>query len=156
MHRHFIAGLFAVLFFQHFPSPAQGTQADTLFVAAAQESAREEYTLEMEGQSNIFSGTEYGEHLNLRDGQHPFFLVDDWSDGSVFYDGEFYKKVSLMYDILKDGVYHKVNDKASVLAVLADQKPALKKFISDKKINFRADREKAIARVAEFYYTIKK
>src|SRR5436190_1611330 len=104
MHRHFIAGLFAVLFFQHFPSPAQGTQADTLFVAAAQESAREEYTLEMEGQSNIFSGTEYGEHLNLRDGQHPFFLVDDWSDGSVFYDGEFYKKVSLMYDINSDKV----------------------------------------------------
>jgi hypothetical protein len=243
MLRHFIMGLFAVLFFQRFPCFAQVNLRDTLFVETALEKARDEYTIGMEGQSNIYSGTEHPEQRNLRAGHHPFFLTDDWSDGSVLYDGEFYNKVSLMYDIsvdklivehyynhsmvqlftrrvdrfsfmghnfirisankgnltaglyellydgdtkvlakhekmkqrtiqsrkvifyyiqktryyiLKDGAYQAVKDKSSLLGILEDQKPVLKKFVRDNKVDFRRQRGKAIAQVAEFYDTVKK
>jgi hypothetical protein len=238
-----IMGLFAVLFFNQFTSSAQGNQPDTLFVEAALERARDEYTRGMEGQSKIFSGTEYAEQHDLRSGHHPFFLTDDWSDGTVIYEGEVYRKVSMMYDIsidkvivehyynhsmlqlvkgkvglfsfmghtfthvsvnnsnlaegyyellyggdtkvlakhektkertiqshkvtffyleksryyiLKDGVYHGVKDKSSLLKLLEDQKPALKKFMREMKIDFRHKRAKAIAQIAEFYDGVKK
>src|SRR6185295_14963170 len=44
----------------------------------------------------------YREYLSQED-EHPY-LIDDWEDGSIFYDGELFSDVALMYDISDDKV----------------------------------------------------
>jgi len=53
--------------------------------------------------------------------------------------------------ILKAGIYYPVKSKGSVLEVFKDQKQQVKSFMNKNKINLKADREGAIARIAEFY-----
>ncbi len=53
--------------------------------------------------------------------------------------------------IYKNGQFFTVKTKSSVLKVFKDRKKELKKYISKNKIDFRNDREHAMARVAKFY-----
>ena len=53
--------------------------------------------------------------------------------------------------IFKDGVYHPVRKKSSVLDVFADKKSEVRAFLNKSGKKYKADRENAIARVAEFY-----
>ncbi|SIT86420.1 hypothetical protein [Pontibacter indicus] len=53
--------------------------------------------------------------------------------------------------LVKDGVYHQVSSKRSVMRVLQDQKKPLNKFASANKLRFRKNRENAIVRIAEHY-----
>lgn len=58
--------------------------------------------------------------------------------------------------ILKDGKYFSVGKKGSVLEVFGDRKQDLKSFLKKNKIKFKAGRETAIIRLAEFYDTLNK
>jgi hypothetical protein len=57
------------------------------------------------------------------------------------------------YYIFKDGSYHIVKNKSSVLEVFVDRKQAVKEFIRKNRIRFKNNREEAIERIAEFYDT---
>lgn len=72
--------------------------ADTAFVSAAVQSARDVYQRTMGSQSSLFNGSRYAPpEYSLE--QHPFFDSDDWLTGNVFYDGEYFQNVFLMYDL---------------------------------------------------------
>ncbi|HEX6223861.1 MAG TPA: hypothetical protein VFZ52_05600 [Chryseolinea sp.] len=62
---------------------------------------------------------------------------------------------SVRYYLVKDGNFHVVKSKGSVLDVLADRKSELKNFLRKNRIRFKNDRENAIVRLAEFYDTLK-
>lgn len=56
------------------------------------------------------SATRYSPHLyngpryhiyDSRSKEHQFFESEDWQTGSVFYDGQLYRNISLLYDIFK-------------------------------------------------------
>ncbi|HMG90876.1 MAG TPA: hypothetical protein VK589_12500 [Chryseolinea sp.] len=53
--------------------------------------------------------------------------------------------------VFKDGVYHPVKKKGSLLDVFEDRKAEVRAFLNKSGTKYRADRESAIARVAEFY-----
>ena len=55
------------------------------------------------------------------------------------------------YYILKDGIYHRVRGKGSVLKILAEHKKKLKAYIRDEKISFSASPEDGIKKVVEYY-----
>jgi hypothetical protein len=57
------------------------------------------------------------------------------------------------YYIFKNGSYHFVRNKGSVLEVFNDRKQAVKEFIRKNHIRFKNNREEAIRRIAEFYDT---
>lgn len=58
------------------------------------------------------------------------------------------------YFIWKEGTYHQVRSKSSVLRVLKDQKKQLNKFASANKLQFRSGREEAIFKLAQYYDTL--
>lgn len=58
--------------------------------------------------------------------------------------------------ILSKGTYFPVKKKGSVLDVMGDRKQELKTFLKKNKINYKSDREKAIARLAEHYDSLNK
>lgn len=64
-------------------------------------------------------------------------------------EGE-YRDASKFY-LVKDGVYHPVSNKRSVMRVLQDQKKPLNKFASANKLRFNKERENAIVKTAEHY-----
>ena len=72
-------------------------------------------------------------------------------DYSIF--NEFEEKK--LYYIYKDGKFHSVRSKGSVVNVLEDKKKELKKFIRDNKLVFGNDRAKDISRVAQYYDQLK-
>jgi hypothetical protein len=53
--------------------------------------------------------------------------------------------------LLKDGEYHSVHSRASVLTYLADQKKPLKKHLRQNNLSFRNNREEAIKALATHY-----
>ncbi|HRI79029.1 MAG TPA: hypothetical protein PLR06_05780 [Cyclobacteriaceae bacterium] len=80
----------------------QSINSDTSFVSLAKRNAGAWYEKEMISQSRLYNGTGYREYLSKED-EHPY-LIDDWEDGSIVYDGELFTNVPLMLDISDDKV----------------------------------------------------
>lgn len=55
------------------------------------------------------------------------------------------------YFILKDGIFHPVKTKASVLKLLENKKQQLKKFLRQNRLRFKENRESALKSLAEYY-----
>lgn len=60
------------------------------------------------------------------------------------------------YYIFKSGKYFHVAGKASIFKILSDQKPALRQLLRSQKLSFYKNQESTLARLAEFYDTLKK
>jgi len=58
--------------------------------------------------------------------------------------------------LYKDGQYVAIINKSSALNAFGEDKPAIKKFISQMKINFRSDPEMALTAMAKYYDELKK
>ena len=217
---------------------AQEVKQDTSFLASARAYQISVYDQYIKGQARLYNGTEYHDYLSHND-EHPYFGVDDWSNGSIIYDDESYENVSMFYDlsrdrlitehmlsgakielvtdkisqfiiaghtfvklhrdeskviqegfyellysgktkvyarrekllhsqasandieysfeektrlfIFKDGTYHSVKSKGSVLDVYKDRKQELRSALSRNKIKYRSNREAAIVRMAAEY-----
>ncbi|WP_299991591.1 hypothetical protein [uncultured Pontibacter sp.] len=69
-------------------------------------------------------------------------------------EGE-YRDASKFF-LVKDGVYHPVSNKRSVMRVLQDQKKPLKKYASANRLRFGKEREYAIVKTAEHYDSLKR
>lgn len=71
---------------------------DTAFVAAAKENAIRIHEQELRTQSALYNGSRYMVPEYDRE-QHPYFSSEDWITGTVYYDGEYFREVPLMYDL---------------------------------------------------------
>ncbi len=76
---------------------AQTFERDTLFLQAALPRVDENYQNTFARQSRLFNGSEYHEYFG-RNGEHPYFR-EEWTEGSIFYDGNQYDRVNLLYDL---------------------------------------------------------
>lgn len=76
---------------------------DTSFIATASANAIRKYSEFIQGQTGLYSGTEYKIPERTNE-EHPFFGEFDWQEGEVFYNGEFYDDIALLYDITSDNV----------------------------------------------------
>ncbi|MFZ5972886.1 MAG: hypothetical protein ACOYXA_14970 [Bacteroidota bacterium] len=79
------------------PAWAQPGEADTLFLQAALSRTESDYQNTFARQSRLFNGSEYHEYYG-RDDEHPYFR-EDWAEGSVYYDGNLYHQVNLLFDM---------------------------------------------------------
>lgn len=94
-----------LLLFFLLQNAALGQQAgvDTLFLSTARQYQQSVYDRSIGGQSRLFNGTEHRDYLS-RDEEHPYFGIDDWQWGYIYYDDERYDSVSLFYDLSRDQV----------------------------------------------------
>lgn len=100
----------------------QALPADSGFVSTALNRAKLSYTRALGAESHLYNGVQYKE-MNATDeaGGIPYFLSDDWVEGTVFYDGELYEQVPILYDLVRDKlvIEHGVN---GIKLELIDQK----------------------------------
>jgi hypothetical protein len=64
-------------------------------------------------------------------------------------------EVKNRYFIFKDGAFHPVKSKGSVLKLLADQKGALRQHLKKSSLYFKRDRDKALTLLTQYYDTLK-
>jgi len=77
-----------------FPQAAR----DTLFVAVSRQNTTAIYLKAMHTQSRLYNGSKYSPPDHTLE-EHPFFHSADWITGTVYYDGELFTNVPLMYDL---------------------------------------------------------
>lgn len=82
---------------------AQKTKPDTAFLTASVNFAVDQYAKQLKGESPLHNGTEYGEYTSIHE-EHPFFLNNDWMEGSIVYQNDYYDKIPLQFDISSDKV----------------------------------------------------
>ncbi len=67
--------------------------------------------------SHLFNGTEYKENPRYGEG-HPFFIDEEFKDGTILYDDQLYENVPLLFDILRgDLVTERTQDGARIRLV---------------------------------------
>lgn len=82
---------------------AQNTPRDTAFVEQSIAFASEAHALKTKKQSPLYNGSQYTVYDSEKE-EHPYFLKDDWIEGTIIYSGERFDNISLMYDISLDKV----------------------------------------------------
>jgi hypothetical protein len=110
-----------ILIIQSISAFGQDAKPDTSFVRSAIQHARSIYAASMQGESGLYSGTDYPEYLSLKPGQHPFFETDHVTKGSILYDGQRYENVGLRYDICRDKVVVEHYYNHSILELVDDK-----------------------------------
>jgi hypothetical protein len=99
-----IATLICLLFLAStHPGGAQPAKRDTAFVTTAVNYTVNLYTQKLKGESPLHNGTQYSEYVSLNE-EHPYFLNDDWIEGSIVYQNDRYDNVSIQFDISADKV----------------------------------------------------
>lgn len=71
---------------------------DSIVIQKGKEQARHIYERALEGTQHLYNGSEYIAYQPL-DEEHPYFLTDEWTTGSLKYDGEWFYEVPLLFDI---------------------------------------------------------
>jgi hypothetical protein len=93
---------------------AQSFKNDTTFVTAAVNNAVKNYNNAIQGQAQLYNGSDYALYLSLKE-EHPYFGTDDWVFGSVYYDGYLYENVPLLYDLASDQLLTETYYSSSVM-----------------------------------------
>jgi hypothetical protein len=79
----------------------QTTSVDSLTLPTDQGEALLAYNQAMHKQAHLFEGNEYVAH-NHQIKIHPFLVSDSLQNGTISYNGAFYKSVPMLYDIVRD------------------------------------------------------
>lgn len=95
MKKRVLPWLFAV----STPLIALAQEKDTAFLHVSIDHTIARYKKAVGVQARLYNGRKYTPPAQDFD-QHPYYLSEDWLMGDVFYDGEFFSEVPLMYDLL--------------------------------------------------------
>lgn len=76
---------------------------DTTFITSAKANTIDLYQKALRTQSRLYNGSKYAAPKQTFE-QHPYFASEDWITGAVFYDGEYFADIPLMYDLLLDAI----------------------------------------------------
>lgn len=81
----------------------QPSKPDTLFLSASRQYQQSVYDASIRGQARLYNGTEHRDYLSRND-ESPYFGIDDWQYGFIYYDDERYDNVAMFYDLSRDQV----------------------------------------------------
>jgi hypothetical protein len=139
---------FAILFLLHLQiiSYAQPAEGDTTFVTASKKKIVSLYAASIQQQSRLYNGSDYVLYSS-RDEEHPYFLVDDWTFGSITYWGGLYENVPVMFDLSSDQVITEHN-RGNPIKLIPDKVDG---FVIDGH-NFQRLRSNGTNKVAEGFY----
>lgn len=88
--------------------------SDTLFVRNAYNNTVALYENTLGENNGLYNGARYILE-DYSDSEHPFFRINDWQEGDVTYNGQYYNPVNFFYDLVKDCLITEVNGQPLVL-----------------------------------------
>src|SRR5687768_12338259 len=78
-------------------------QPDTTFLSESKKRVISFYNASIHDQSRLYNGSDYILYVPQKE-EHPYFMQDDWANGSVVYEHQLYENVALLYDVHQDQV----------------------------------------------------
>lgn len=96
---------------------SQQPTKDSLFVARVTENITNNYLSLLKSDAPIFNGKMYRPNSNFDEGTHTLFLNNQYTLGSISFDGIHYKDINIMYDLTIDGLILLNFDKVGGLIV---------------------------------------
>jgi len=78
------------------------THRDSLFVSKVSGNLTDYYSSSLSTNALIYNGKMFQDYFPFEPGNHVFFLANEFTPGTVIYDGFLYKKVDLKYDLVAD------------------------------------------------------
>ncbi len=99
---------------------AQDRLTDSAFYSSAISAVRSQYMKNIGANSYLYNGVAYDRYWNGIIG-HPFFMNEQFQQGSIYYDGSFYEDVPLMYDIAHDQLVSKNFAKEVKISLLSSK-----------------------------------
>jgi hypothetical protein len=118
--------IFLVALVISFSSIAQSVIQDTAFVVVAKKNSIALYEHALKTQKLYYNGSAYVEPDRTSDA-HPFYLSDDWLNGSIVFDGNSFDNVPLLFDITTEQIITE-NPSATPISLVKEK---LSSFIID-------------------------
>ncbi|KAA8482460.1 hypothetical protein BDE36_3435 [Arcticibacter tournemirensis] len=75
---------------------------DSVFVSGIVQKITRTYIEQLNTEAPIYNGKMYRPVFNLNDGGHTLFQSNQYTKGTIVYNGHIYQDVNLMYDMVKD------------------------------------------------------
>jgi len=95
--------LFFILpLFLGLPVLSQELLSDSLFVVRVLQNTKDNYSIYLNNKGQVYNGKVYKSFGLLSDNEHTFFLNEEFTPGTIGYDGYTYKNVKIKYDLNKD------------------------------------------------------
>ncbi len=120
----------------------QQNKVDTAFLALSKTKSIELYSQAFLNQSRLYNGSDYIIYQS-HDEEHPYFKIEDWTNGSIVYEGELYNNVDLLYDISSDNVIIEHNRGNPIK--LLDEKIQSFSLLSHKFVRLKGDETNKIS-----------
>lgn len=80
-------------------------KSDSLVLSSSRQSLTELYDQAVGESTRLYNGIEFIDPFQRKTIEgFPYFLEDDWQDGSIFYDGQLYENVPLMFDVYQNRI----------------------------------------------------
>ncbi len=80
-------------------------KSDSLVLISSRQSLTRLYDQAVGENTRLYNGIEFIDHFQRKTIEgFPYFLEDDWQDGSIFYDGQLYENVPLMFDVYQNRI----------------------------------------------------
>ena len=63
------------------------------------------YDQQLGGKTRLYNGVEFIDPFEKKEIEgFPYFSIDDWQDGSIYYDGQLYENVPLLFDVYQNRI----------------------------------------------------
>jgi hypothetical protein len=80
-------------------------QSDSLVLISSRQSLTKLYDQAIGENTRLYNGIEFIDPFQRKTIEgFPYFLEDDWEDGSIFYDGQLYENIPLLFDVYQNRV----------------------------------------------------
>lgn len=116
-HPLFLSQLLLLIIFS---VQGQVVRPDTTFRQLAIKHRASIYQREFQVQSGLYNGSEYSQPFTTEE-QHPFFIENDWTDGTIEFMGYVYHDVPILYDLTTDQLVTEISFNGAAI-VLPPQK----------------------------------
>lgn len=94
--------IFVIVLLLYTRLSAQGLQPDSSSSLPAIKNIVDFYNKSLSEQLHLYNGKEYKDYPYQFNEGHPYFLSNNWSKGTLNYNGELYEEVPMLYDVVKD------------------------------------------------------
>ncbi|MDP9230846.1 MAG: hypothetical protein M3O67_09280, partial [Bacteroidota bacterium] len=94
--------IFVIVLLLYVRLSGQGLQPDSSSSLPAFKSIVDFYNKSLSEQLHLYNGKEYKDYPYQFNEGHPYFLSNNWSKGTLNYDGEHYEEVPMLYDVVQD------------------------------------------------------
>jgi hypothetical protein len=84
---------------------SQVNPSDRLLLSSSRHALTKLYDQELGGNTRLYNGIEFIDPFEREKTEgFPYFITDDWQDGSILYDGQLYQNIPMMFDTYQNRV----------------------------------------------------